>query len=124
MCAEFQIRVRADELKKAYRIASPGTFEPQPAYYPRQKILVIGLMADGVSRGLNLLRWALIPSDSADAESDRRASDARCAQGVCCYVRGVCQPFSKGCPRAGHQSEPLLSCPQFRELLTGVAEGG
>lgn len=77
MCAEFQIRARSEELKRLYRVASPGTFEPQPAYYPKQRIPVIGLMADGVSRGLNLLRWGLIPSDSANAEPDRQPFNAR-----------------------------------------------
>lgn len=79
MCAEFQIRVWAEELKRAYRIASPGTFEPQPAYYPNQKIPVIGLMGDDVSRGLNLLRcgWSRRTSRTPNRTASRSTRGPR-----------------------------------------------
>jgi putative SOS response-associated peptidase YedK len=65
MCGRYSV-TEPDLIPETFGVSGGPVLAPRYNIAPSQTIAVIGLKPDGLTRGLALLRWGLVPSWSND----------------------------------------------------------
>lgn len=77
MCGRFTLAAPADRVAALFGAATRSAIVPRYNIAPSQPVLTVGRKADGRTRGLALMRWGLVPRDTADPKGGRRPINAR-----------------------------------------------
>jgi putative SOS response-associated peptidase YedK len=76
MCGRYTVS-SAEEVAEAFDVESYPSFGARYNVSPGQVVAVVGHKADGLRRGLALLRWGLVPSWANDPKSGPKPINAR-----------------------------------------------
>lgn len=79
MCGRFTLISPFQGVADAFDVKTPApaAFPPRYNIAPSQTIAVVGLKGDGVTRGLTMLRWGLVPSTANDPSEGFKPTNAR-----------------------------------------------
>jgi putative SOS response-associated peptidase YedK len=66
MCFEFAQTFSAPAAAAHFDIAGVPELTPRPHLFPKQPVAVVGLKADGRTRGMTFLSWGLVPGWAND----------------------------------------------------------
>jgi len=82
MCGRFTLAVAPKTIAELFNLSEyPEVLQPRYNVAPTQPVAVVGLKPDGVSRGLRMIRWGLIPNWASDPKSVPNPFNAR-AEGI------------------------------------------
>lgn len=79
MCGRFTPISPLQAVADAFDVKTPApaTFPPRYNIAPSQTVAVVGLTDDGVTRGLTMVCWGLVPSGSNDPSQGYQPTNAR-----------------------------------------------
>jgi putative SOS response-associated peptidase YedK len=82
MCGRFTLAKAPREVAHLFQLAEPpDILKPRYNIAPSQKVAAVALKGDGVTRGLALLKWGLVPSRASDPKAPPHPINAR-AEGI------------------------------------------
>lgn len=77
MCARYTLAVADAEFQDHFELLIPPGLSPRFNVAPSQPVAVVGLKADGRTRGLVPMRWGFVPRWAADPRSGPRPVNAK-----------------------------------------------
>src|SRR5262249_45043507 len=77
MCGRYTLTAPSEQIAEAFDVPDPPDLAPRYNIAPSQLVAVVGLKADGRTRGIGKVRWGLVPSWANDPDSGPRRINAR-----------------------------------------------